>query len=636
LATDSCKWSRMDNIINLLPNHIANQIAAGEVVQRPASVVKELLENAIDAAADHIQLIVKDSGKTLIQIIDNGKGMTEADAQMCFERHATSKISSAEDIFSIVTKGFRGEALASIAAVAHVELKTRMPHTDLGISLKIEGSELKKIEPTTCPQGSSFSVKNIFYNTPARRNFLKSDAIEFKHIIDEFTRVALVHNEIAFRLIHNDKTLYQLPKANLRKRLVDYFGEKLNDKLVPIAEETAIVKLGGFVLKPTAAKKQRGDQFLFVNRRFIKSNYLQHAIAKAFEGILQHGYHAGYFVYLELDPKSIDINIHPTKTEIKFRDEKAIYAFLISTVKRAIGIFNVDASIDFDQDALLDINHTEKTEGYIPGVHINTNYNPFNSHAKSVPGYKGGSVLKPNSSPENLQSLLQIQKEFEIDLSEEYPEKPALDQANSEKLSQTDLTFAETTREKELNSPNFIQVNNAYIVSTLKSGLIIIDQERAHERILYEEFLEALKSNAPATQSELFPERFSFSTADYLILQENIQTLEKLGLSLSPFGQNEMVVNGIPNGLKISNLQAYLERFIEELKNFATPSETEMQENVAKSMAKISGIKKGQNLNNAEMGVIFNKLFATTNPTYTPTGKLVIVTFTSDEIRSKF
>ena len=621
----------MDNIIQLLPNHVANQIAAGEVVQRPASVVKELLENAIDAGASDIKLIIKDSGKSLIQIIDNGKGMSEADAQMSFERHATSKISSAEDIFSIVTKGFRGEALASIAAVSHVELKTRQAAKDLGIELKIEGNEQTKLEPCTCPVGSNFSVKNIFYNTPARRNFLKSDAIEFKHIVDEFARVALVHNEISFTLNHNNKVLYQLPQANLRKRLVDYFGDKLNDKLVPIAEETDIVKLKGFVLKPTAAKKQRGDQYFFVNRRFIKSNYLQHAITKAFEGLIQHGYYAGYFVHLELDPKAIDINIHPTKTEIKFRDEKAIYAILISTVKRAIGIFNVDASIDFDQDELLDIDAKNLDVNYTPNISINSDYNPFDSKPKSTNTAYKGSVLKPNSSPENWESLMQIQKEFEVDLSTEYPEQQTIEkeEENQESL----FTEEEKT---DFEAPNFIQVNKSYIVSTVKSGLVIIDQERAHERILYEHFLETLQSGTPSTQSELFPERFTFQASDYAILIEHISTLEKIGLNLAPFGNNEIVVNGLPAGLKISNLQSYLDNFLEELKHFASPNESAAQENVAKSLAKVSGIKKGQNLSATEMSSIFNKLFATTKPNYSPTGKSVIVTFTSDEIRSKF
>ncbi|WP_339654616.1 DNA mismatch repair endonuclease MutL, partial [uncultured Salegentibacter sp.] len=368
----------MTDIIQLLPDHVANQIAAGEVVQRPASVVKELVENAIDAGSGNIQVVIKDAGKTLIQVVDDGKGMSLTDARMCFERHATSKIKAAEDLFSLQTKGFRGEALASIAAIAHVELKTKPEDDEVGTQIKVEGSKVANQDVCVCPKGTSVSVKNLFYNIPARRNFLKSDAVETRHIINEFQRVALAHPQIAFSLFHNGSELFQLPETNHRQRITNIFGGKTNEKLVPVTEETEIVEISGFVGKPEFAKKSRGEQFFFVNNRFIKSPYLNHAVVAAFEGLLKDKSYPSYFLFLKVDPKSIDINIHPTKTEIKFDDEHALYAILRSAIKHSLGQFNVAPVLDFDRDANLDTPYDYKNRSAeVPQVEVDRNFNPF-------------------------------------------------------------------------------------------------------------------------------------------------------------------------------------------------------------------------------------------------------------------
>lgn len=624
----------MESIISVLPDSIANQIAAGEVVQRPASVVKELLENAIDAGATEIKLTIKDAGKTLIQVSDNGSGMTMADARMCFERHATSKVKTAEDIFSIVTKGFRGEALASIASVAHVQLKTKQEDTPLGIDLVIEGSEVKKQEPVSCKKGSVFSVKNLFFNTPARRKFLKSDTVEFKHITEEFARVALMHNEIDFKLEHNSKILYHLPTTNHRKRVVDYFGTKYNEQLVPIEEATEIVNIKGFVCKPKAAKKTRGEQYLFVNRRFIKSHYLQHAITKAYEGLLPYGTYPSYFVYLELSPESIDINIHPTKTEIKFKDEKVLYAYLISTVKRALGIFNIQDTLDFNQPTdVLDV-HSAQRDVSAPPLSMNQNYNPFKKSSGSSMSAGMGN-LHPNKNPQNWESILEIQKEFDIDVEQE--REPSFEEIISEgKAESTDVSNkTESTFFPEQKQP-FIQILNQYIGSSIKSGFILIDQQLAHQRILFESFLKQFAGKNHSSQQQLFPESFTFSAPDCELLLSEKESFENMGLQLEHFGGNSIVVQGIPAGIECTNLQAYLEEVLEGIKQFAGLADFKPFEKLALSLAKASSIKVGKKLDSIEMEEVFTSLFSCENPNFCPQGKSVIVTFTEPEILKKF
>ncbi|MFT4668831.1 MAG: DNA mismatch repair protein MutL, partial [Ulvibacter sp.] len=473
----------MADIIKLLPDHVANQIAAGEVVQRPASVVKELLENAIDAGASEITLVIKDAGKTLVQVIDNGLGMSTTDARLSFERHATSKIKSAEDLFCLHTKGFRGEALASIAAIAHVELKTKTEASEVGTKINIEGSQVVEQESVVSLKGTTISVKNLFYNIPARRNFLKSNTVETRHIIDEFHRVVLAHPQVSFTMLANGSDVFKLPGSNSRQRIVNVFGAKSNEKLVPVSEETEIIKISGFVLKPDFAKKSRGEQFFFVNNRFIKSPYLHHAVLSAFEGLIKEGMNPGYFLFLEVDPKSIDINIHPTKTEIKFDDEHALYAILRSTIKHSLGQFNIGPVLDFKREAGFDTPYDyNKKSAVAPIIDVDKAFNPFQkdgvqgnikfpykreketSWESLYVGLKDGFGSVPRSSND---SANRVEMQFESD-----EVTGNLFEDDSEAAGQT--TF---------------QLQNKYIISPIKSGLMIIHQHLAHQRVLYEELL---------------------------------------------------------------------------------------------------------------------------------------------------
>ncbi len=487
----------MADIIQLLPDHVANQIAAGEVVQRPASVVKELLENAIDAEATSIQLIIKDAGKTIIQVIDNGKGMSDTDARLSFERHATSKIRSAEELFSIHTKGFRGEALASIAAIAHVELKTKRESEELGTRIEIEGSIVKSQEVTVTPKGTSIAVKHLFFNIPARRNFLKSNNVELRHIIDEFHRVALAHPDIAFSMINNGSETFNLPESNYRQRVVNIFGGKTNEKLVPVEEETEVLKISGFVGKPEFAKRSKNEQFFFVNDRFIKSPYLNHAINAAYEGLLKDGSYPSYFLKLTVDPKTIDINIHPTKTEIKFDDEHTLYAIIRSAVKHSLGQFNVAPVLDFDRDNNLDTPYAYKDKNTsTPTIEVDRSFNPFQSESPSGKSGVLSSKFKKESTAswESLYVGLESKgTKTEVDFSnlefESDPEKQELFSDDSA-MSQGQTTY---------------QFHNKYIISPIKSGMIVMDQHRAHSRVLYEGFLKQLTVKEATSQQLLFP-----------------------------------------------------------------------------------------------------------------------------------
>jgi len=462
----------MTNRISLLPDHVANQIAAGEVIQRPASVVKELLENAVDAGSDTIQLIVKDAGKTLVQVIDNGTGMNSTDIRLAFERHATSKINIAEDLFTLKTKGFRGEALASIAAIAHVETHTRVENEDVSHCLKIEGSQVIEQTLSTQPKGTSIAVKSLFYNIPARRNFLKSDTVELRHVIDEFHRVALAHPGIKFLFFNNGSELFDLPSSNLRKRLVAIFGNKLDSLLVPIEETTSLARLNGFVVKPSHAKKTRGQQFFFVNNRFIRSPFLNHAVSAAFEGLLRPGFNPGYFLFLELDPKTIDINIHPTKTEVKFEDEQSLYAILRSTIKHSLGIFQVIPTLDFEQNQTMEVPYAFKNKvPTSPPIEVDSSFNPFKDSASN---------RKPKMEQwEGLYSGIQSLPTEEVSSTHSLVEVP------------------QATR--------VFQLFSKYIVCPLRTSMLLIDQSRAHQRILYERFLSAITTKKGISQQLLFP-----------------------------------------------------------------------------------------------------------------------------------
>ena len=618
----------MSNVIQLLPDHVANQIAAGEVVQRPASVIKELLENSIDAKASRIQVVIKDAGKTLIQVIDDGMGMNITDARMSFERHATSKIKLADDLFSLKTKGFRGEALASIAAIAHVELKTRTEDDEVGTCIKVEGSEVVSQDPCVTPKGTCLSVKNLFYNIPARRNFLKSDNVETRHIIDEFQRVALAHPNISFSLTHNGSELFQLPVANFRQRITNILGGKTNEKLVPVEEDTEIVKISGFVGKPEFAKKSRGEQFFFVNDRFIKSPYLNHAVVASFEGLLKEKNYPSYFLYLEVDPKSIDINIHPTKTEIKFDDEHALYAILKSSIKHSLGQFNVAPMLDFERDSELDTPYEYKNkEADVPQVEVDRNFNPFqqDSAPKSPFSGGGGGGYKRDRQPEweSLYSGMQSETDTEVDVG----------QIEFESEEVTGNLFGAKQEQTEKST---FQVQKKYIVSTLKSGILVIDQHRAHTRVLYEELLKNITVSSAVSQQLLFPLRLQFNSHEVEMLKEIRESLEQTGFIFSEISKDEVEITGIPTLISESEVEILLEQLIADFEKDVPDNGFSQTDLLAKSLAKSMAVRSGTLLNSAEQQHIVNRLFACKEPALSPFNKTVFTTLSVDELDKKF
>jgi DNA mismatch repair protein MutL len=609
----------MSSIIQLLPDHVANQIAAGEVVQRPASVVKELLENAIDAGASDIKLICKDAGKTLIQVIDNGKGMSITDARLCFERHATSKIRKAEDLFDLHTKGFRGEALASIAAIAHVELKTKQDQDELGTHIIIEGSKFVSQEVAVLPKGTSFLVKNLFYNIPARRNFLKSDIVELRHIIDEFQRVALAHHNIHFVLYHNGSELFNLPQSNARQRIVNIFGGKMNEKLVPIEETTDILTINGFVGKPEFAKKNRGEQFFFVNDRYIKSGYLHHALIAAFDGLLRDGAQPSYFLYLKVPPHTIDINIHPTKTEIKFDDEQALYAILRSATKHSLGQFNVAPVLDFDRDFNLDTPYNFKNqEAKTPTIQVDSNFNPFDEEKKQpISGYKRKTENQPH-----WQSLY-------VGLNDTVPEEISF-----ESEAVTSQLFLD--KEVESTTVGTYQIHKKYIVSPIKSGMLIIDQQRAHQRILYEQFLKSITIQKASSQQLLFPLTLYFSTNEIVLLNEIKDSLENTGFVFDAIHADSIIISGLPVNTSEGEIPQVLERLLHDLQEEIPDSNFSQMDTMAKSMAKSLSVKKGVNLTEKEQVSIVNDLFACKEATVSPFQKTTFITMSVEDLDKKF
>ena len=602
----------MSDIIQLLPDHVANQIAAGEVVQRPASVVKELLENAIDAGAKNIKLLLKDAGKTLIQVIDDGKGMSTTDARMCFERHATSKINKAEDLFNLTTKGFRGEALASIAAIAHVELKTKQENQELGTCIKIEGSKVVSQDFINTGKGTSIAVKNLFYNIPARRNFLKSDTVETRHIVDEFQRVALAHPKISFLLHHNDNEVYHLKSSNLRKRIVAVFGSKMNEKLVPIDEQTDIVNITGFVAKPEFAKRKRGEQFFFVNNRFIKSSYLNHAVASAFDGLLENGTHPSYFLYLEVPAKSIDINIHPTKTEIKFDNEKALYAMLRATVKHSLGQYNVAPVLDFNRDATLDTSYKQHQNGAStssPKILVDPDFNPFKEEVQKEISFP----FKREQKTENWESLytstLEVDAEKQTQLFE------------NQREHKTQKTF---------------QIQKKYVMSLIKSGVVLIHQSLAHQRILYEDFLESITVKEANSQQLLFPVKISFSSKEIEMIYTIKTELENAGFSFDEFTKESVTIKGIPVSVTESKITIILEELLNDIDLEVPESNFSHFDVMAKSFAKTLSIKTGTQLSEKEQESLVNDLFSCKEPNISPFGKPTFKTLTLSEIDHLF
>ena len=618
----------MSSIIQLLPDHVANQIAAGEVVQRPASVVKELLENAVDAKATDIKLIIKDAGKSLIQVVDNGSGMSVTDARLCFERHATSKIRHAEDLFSLHTKGFRGEALASIAAIAHVEMKTKQSHDELGTHIMIEGSKFISQDPSVLPQGTSFAVKNLFFNIPARRNFLKSETVEMRHVVDEFQRVALAHPEIYFSMYHNGGEHFNLPASNFRQRIVNIFSGKTNEKLVPVQEETEIVNIQGFVGKPEFSKRNRGEQFFFVNDRFIKSGYLHHAVMSAYDGLLPNGAQPTYFLYLNVPPNTIDINIHPTKTEIKFDDEHALYAILRSTIKHSLGQYNVVPVLDFDRDPNLDVPYSYKSAFSInPSVEIDNRFNPFSEEklSKPVEVQKSFSNYKKTEIGASWESLYVGLEQDTFGISA----------ANSfENDEVTASLFDEKEEEQTINKT--YQIHKKYIVSPIKSGMVIIDQQRAHQRVLYEQFLRNMTVNQASSQQLLFPLQLHFSNNEMKLLVELLPSLENTGFVFETIAEDSVFISGIPVNTTASEISIVLEQLVSDLLDGIPDSSFSQNDSIAKSMAKSLAVKTGVFMTEKEQESLVNNLFACKEPNVSPFQKPTFITMRVEDLDKKF
>jgi DNA mismatch repair protein MutL len=606
------------SIINLLPDHIANQIAAGEVIQRPASVAKELLENAVDAGATNIQLVVKDAGKTLIQVLDNGKGMDSQDAENCFLRHATSKLQTAADLFALQTKGFRGEALASIAAIAHVCLKTKQAQNDTGIQIEIEGNQIKHKQEVLCNKGASFEVKNLFYNVPARRNFLKSDAIELGHIQTEFERVALAHPEIQMGFQHNGQDILQLQAGNNRMRIAAIFGKGSNEKLVPIEEQTDIVRVSGYVGKPEMAKKSRGEQYLFVNQRFFKDSYFHHAISKAYDGMISEKHHASYCIFLEVDPQKIDVNIHPTKTEIKFEEDRFIYSILLSSVRQALGKHNIFPTLDFETESAFEVpSEIRKTEPVAPQIIVNPSYNPFQS-AGSVNSSTSGASSKNYStalrqegfgtaapSPEDWQQFYQIDE-----------------QASPQNHS----IFEEETKAKQF------LLHDKYLVSPTKSGFLIIDIRRAKNRILFDELIQQFVAQPLSSQQLLFPIERTLAKEAMITWQSQQNLWTQLGFTFE-LEDNELQITAVP--ALLSSLD--LESCIDELTAAATYTDIESGDIAHFIVAKLALIgSKNYSINHSEEVEHFiDTLFQCPQHTTTPNGKPIMFTFGFDELAKK-
>lgn len=641
MGTQSRGIPIMADIIQLLPESIANQIAAGEVVQRPASVVKELMENAIDAGAKSVKLIVKDAGKALIQVIDDGCGMSETDARMCFERHATSKIRAASDLFAIRTMGFRGEAMASIAAVAQVEMKTRQHNQELGTRIAIEASKLVVQEPCQCSPGSNISVKNLFYNVPARRNFLKSNPIEMRHILDEFQRIALANEDVFFSLHNNGTEVFHLPVGNLRQRIVGIFGNNFNPKLVPVKEETDVMSIGGFIGKPEFARKTRGEQLFFVNNRFIKSGYLHHAVMTAYEELLPKETYPFYVIFLEMDPSRIDINVHPTKQEIKFDDERLVYNYLRVAVRHALGSHSIMPELDFEAETSFS---ATKNFGLPFSVGPQSDFEEEMSQTRrQEPTERNGGFERPTTSPREESNLRNWQKLYaDIEEMEETPKQGFIPEEEGEEpitigsnwTSIGELDDAGSSFSKNQKEP--YQIQSSFIISHIKSGFMLIDQQAAHERILYERYLETLENKQVFTQKELFPKTFTLPTADAAIFGDIMSTINELGFDIQEFGKDSFIIHGIPADLTGGQNEVKLiETLLEQYKRNIELS-LDLKENLARSMARSAATKRGTNLSVQEMQALIDQLFACAMPFKSPSGRSCFLSFDMDELEEMF
>lgn len=605
----------MSDIIHLLPDSIANQIAAGEVVQRPSSVVKELIENALDAGATHVQLIIKDAGRTLIQVIDNGKGMSATDARMAFERHATSKIKTAEDLFDLHTMGFRGEALASIAAVAHIDLKTKRAEDELGTHISIAGSNVETQETIACATGSNFSVKNLFFNVPARRKFLKANETEKRHILTELERIALVNPDIEFTFIDNDIEALKLPATNLKQRIVSLIGKGFNQQLIPIEIETSLVKIHGFVGKPESARKSRVLQYFFVNGRYMRHPYFAKAVQTAYTYLISVGENPNYFIYFDVDPETIDVNIHPTKTEIKFENEQPIWQILSVTIKEALGKSNEVPSIDFDTSDAVDIPiHNPSRPASPPQVNINTSYNPFKT--------QGGqsTYQRPSFDWEKLYNGFEEENKNE----------------DNDIFGSNFSENANISLQSKENLATHYQYKNKYILTSIKSGLMLIDQHRAHVRILFDLFLNNIKQHRGVSQRVLFPEMIEFSPSEASMIAYLLDDFEAVGFDLGSLGNNIYSINGVPAEIEKVNPIQLLHQMIQRSVESGSDVKDEIQETLALSMAQATAIPYGQRMSQEEMSDIIDRLFASPTHNYTPDGKKIISTLSDNYIEDLF
>ena len=629
----------MSDVIHLLPDSVANQIAAGEVIQRPASVIKELVENAIDAGASNIDILLTDAGKTCIQVIDDGKGMSETDARLAFERHATSKIRQASDLFALTTMGFRGEALPSIAAVAQVELRTRREEDELGTSIHISGSKIENQEPVACARGANFMVKNLFYNVPARRKFLKTNQTELNNILTEIDRIVLVHPDVAFVVQHNDNELYRLPATSLRMRLMNVFGKKLNDQLLSLEVETTLAKISGYVARPESSKKKGCHQYFFVNGRYMRHPYFHRAVMEAFEPLMPSGEQVSYFIYMEVDPSSIDVNIHPTKTEIKFESEQALWQILAAAVKETLGRHGGVPSIDFDTEGMPDIpsyNGGVQTMAEPPRVNFDPNFNPFHnaggsSSASSWDSFSSSSYQRPKVDWEAAYRGLKPENEplFQEEDPAEIPLFP----------SETSYEVKESAMNIASSSPgNHYQFKGRYIVTSVKSGLMLIDQHRAHVRVLFDRYMSQLQGRSAASQGLLFPELLQLTALQDNVLQTILPDLQALGFDISSLGGGSWSVSAIPAGTEGLDAVTLVLQIVDSAieREGAGQAGEEVRTAVALSLARSSAIVYGQLLTDAEMDELVASLFASSTPGHTPDGLTVLSVLTMDELDKRF
>ena len=619
----------MSDVIKLLPDSVANQIAAGEVIQRPASVIKELVENAIDAHATHIQIILKDAGRTLIQIIDDGVGMSETDARLAFERHSTSKIRTADDLFTLQTMGFRGEALASIAAISQVELRTRRQDAQLGTRLVINASQCESQEPDMCPVGSNFMIKNIFYNVPARRKFLKSNQVELSNIVKEFEKLALVNNEVEFTLTHNGNMMYKLVKGSFRQRIAALMGNNIDQQLLPVNIDTTLVKLQGYVSKPENARKRNALQFMFVNERYMRHPYFHKAVMTAYEQLIPEGEQPNYFLKFTVDPQSIDVNIHPTKTEIKFEDELPIWQILAAGVKETLGRFSEVPSIDFDtRDAPEIPAYNDHLEVHRPEIEVDSSYNPFKQQSQSIP--RSGQSRSP-SSGSTLSNWDELFANFE--------------RKKREGMNSIESTTQETAEQSELQNPVlpmcdvqsvYLQLKGRFILSPAKSGLMIIDQHRAHVRVLFDRYISNVHTGAMSSQTILFPEVLHLSPAQSVALQELLPEMEMMGFVLAQLSGNDWAVNAIPAGIEGVDASLMVNHIIESVENGGMPIKKRILEHLALSVANSAAIPVGRTLTQEEMDILVADLLRLPEPNYTPDGKTIITVIPMEQITKLF